>query len=193
MSLKVLKLISISTRKLVADATSGAFKPPVYQSPAGAAIRYPERKRETNPEPFSGFIPVDRLDIRYSRSSGPGGQHVNKTNSKVEIRFNVAKADWLPDWIRERLSLRESSRMTSDGFLLVTSDKTKKQILNQADCIDKLRRMIVEASRLPREPTDEEIAARERRQKLADLRRLSDRRHHSNIKKNRQAPSATDD
>eukprot|EP01036_Dinobryon_divergens_P050807 gene50807-68020_t len=43
------------------------------------------------------FIPLDKVDFNFARSSGPGGQNVNKLNTKAEIRFNVSTADWIPD------------------------------------------------------------------------------------------------
>ncbi|KAF7243791.1 hypothetical protein EG68_10779 [Paragonimus skrjabini miyazakii] len=52
---------------------------------------------------FQGFIPLDDLQISYSLSSGPGGQHVNKTRSKVEIRFHIPSASWIPENVRSHL------------------------------------------------------------------------------------------
>lgn len=54
---------------------------------------------------FSGHIPIDKLEITYCRSSGPGGQHVNKTNTKVTVKFHLASADWIPEKIREKLAV----------------------------------------------------------------------------------------
>lgn len=53
---------------------------------------------------FSGYIPVDELDITYSRSSGPGGQHVNRIETKVDLRFHVQSASWISDKVKERLA-----------------------------------------------------------------------------------------
>lgn len=55
---------------------------------------------------FNGYIPIEKLTISYNRSSGPGGQHVNTTNTKVEIRFKVKDATWLPSEIRNKLFLK---------------------------------------------------------------------------------------
>lgn len=55
---------------------------------------------------FNGYIPIEKLTISYNRSSGPGGQHVNTTNTKVEIRFMVKDATWLPSEIRNKLLLK---------------------------------------------------------------------------------------
>lgn len=52
---------------------------------------------------FNGFIPIDQLEITYSRSSGPGGQNVNTVNTKVDLRFNVKNAKWLSDDLKDKL------------------------------------------------------------------------------------------
>lgn len=52
---------------------------------------------------FTGYIPVEELDITYSTSSGPGGQNVNKVNTKVDLRFKVESAQWLNEEIRQKL------------------------------------------------------------------------------------------
>lgn len=60
--------------------------------------------------PFSArniVIPESKLDFSYARCSGPGGQNVNKLNTKAEVRFNVFNADWLPDEVKQRLSQQQ--------------------------------------------------------------------------------------
>ena len=52
---------------------------------------------------FNGHIPIKKLDISYSRSSGPGGQHVNTTNTKVTVKLHLPSADWIPEETKQRL------------------------------------------------------------------------------------------
>lgn len=52
---------------------------------------------------FSGYIPIEELDVTYSRSSGPGGQNVNCVDTKVDVRFKVEGAKWIPEVVRTRL------------------------------------------------------------------------------------------
>ncbi|KAK2151404.1 hypothetical protein LSH36_364g01062 [Paralvinella palmiformis] len=143
---------------------------------------------QTENDKFSGYIPVDELDVRYSRSSGPGGQNVNKVSTKVEVRFHVQSASWIPDFAKEILLQNEQTRITKDGFLVVRSEKTRKQMLNQADCLEKIRSMIWRASILPREPTEEEIAIMEKRKSRAKQEILREKRAHSLKKRMREGP-----
>lgn len=67
------------------------------------------------------FIPESYLEVNHSRSSGPGGQNVNKVNTKVELRFNIEEADWLPEDLKERLKIQRSTNMNKNGDFIVTS------------------------------------------------------------------------
>ncbi len=91
----------------------------------------------------AGFssVPVDRLSISFSRSSGAGGQNVNKVNTKVEVRFNLNEADWLENDVRERLRTQLASRLTRNGDIVFTSQEHRTQLLNKATAIAKVRCM----------------------------------------------------
>ncbi|KAK6187738.1 hypothetical protein SNE40_005695 [Patella caerulea] len=145
-----------------------------------------------NNEEFSGYIPTDQLTISYSRSSGPGGQHVNKVNTKVEIRFHVESAEWIPQWVRDKLVQKEQNNINKEGFLIITSDRSRKQMLNQADCLDKLRTMIFNSCQKPYEPTEEEIRIKNKRIAKAQREILRKKREHSLKKQNRSSPSFGD-
>ncbi|XP_059166087.1 large ribosomal subunit protein mL62-like [Physella acuta] len=147
-----------------------------------------EKAEKPKKEPFTGYIPIENLQITTSRSSGPGGQNVNKVNSKVEIRFHLESANWIPEWIKPKLADQESGRLTKDGFLVVQSDMTRKQMLNQADCLNKIRKMIYGAAVEPREPTKEEIELREERQAKAKAGILREKKIRSSIKQSRSSP-----
>ncbi|XP_015119486.1 peptidyl-tRNA hydrolase ICT1, mitochondrial isoform X2 [Diachasma alloeum] len=103
-------------------------------------LYHPEFKNEHPKVEFTGFIPMDKLTVTYSRSSGPGGQHVNTVNTKVDLRFEVKSADWISQDIREKLL--EKNRINKEGFLVIKSDLTRSQQMNLADALERLRVMI---------------------------------------------------
>jgi ribosome-associated protein len=87
-------------------------------------------------------IPDDDLKFTFVRSGGPGGQAVNKVNSKAELRWNFAEA-LLPFPVRERFLARFGARLTLDGELIITSDRHRDRLQNRQDCLDKLREMLL--------------------------------------------------
>lgn len=105
------------------------------------------------------------LEIRYVRSSGPGGQNVNKTSTKAVVRWNVRSAAGLRDDVKGRFLARFASRLTSGGDLIVTSDRFRDQPRNLQDCLDRIAAMLGEVATPPRrrKPTRPGRAARERR------------------------------
>ncbi|XP_074648722.1 large ribosomal subunit protein mL62-like [Tubulanus polymorphus] len=156
------------------------------QSNTGSGTPSEEAKKLPTSSEFTGFIPLDKLEFRYSRSSGPGGQHVNTTNSKVELRFHVKEAVWLNEDVKVKLAEKERNRINKDGFLILSSDRTRKQILNQADCLDKLRNMIRTASIKPAETSEDDLALKRKRQEKRRQEMLRQKKLHSLKKQSRQ-------
>ena len=86
---------------------------------------------------------------RFVRSSGPGGQHVNKTESAVQLRFDVSASD-LPDAIKQRLRRIAGTRMTQEGVLILHVEDHRSQDRNRAEARTRLKRLIEQASRKPK-------------------------------------------
>lgn len=80
-----------------------------------------------------------------SRSSGPGGQNVNKVNSKVELRFDIQNSGLLTDEQKEILLLKLASKLTADGILIVVSQRDRSQLVNKDDSVQKLYVLISKA------------------------------------------------
>uniref|UniRef100_M0ZXD5 Immature colon carcinoma transcript n=1 Tax=Solanum tuberosum TaxID=4113 RepID=M0ZXD5_SOLTU len=87
-------------------------------------------------------ITLDHVTVNFARSGGPGGQNVNKVNTKVDMRFNVEKAYWLSDRVREKILQMEKNRINKDGELVISSTKTRTQKGNIEDALSKLQVLI---------------------------------------------------
>lgn len=110
-------------------------------------------------------IPLREFEFTFARSSGPGGQNVNKVNTKATLRWAVASSPSLPEDVRQRLMVTRRRRITSGGELLVTSQRFRDAGRNVADCLEKLRAMLAEAAEPPkrRKPTKPTRASVRRR------------------------------
>jgi ribosome-associated protein len=100
-------------------------------------------------------VPLREFQFSFARSSGPGGQNVNKVNSKAILRWPVASTPSLPEHLRRRLASLYRRRMTSEGTLLLSSQRFRDAGRNVADCLEKLRAILVDVCQapLPRKPT----------------------------------------
>jgi len=125
-------------------------------------------------------IPAGELEMSFARSGGSGGQNVNKVSSKVDLRWNPQTSAALTFDDRSQLLERLKNRLTTDGYLIVTSQLTRDQIKNRDDAMDKLT-LIVRAAlhrEKPRKPT--------KPSKGAKRRRVEDKRRNSEKKSNRR-------
>ncbi|XP_073722737.1 large ribosomal subunit protein mL62 [Misgurnus anguillicaudatus] len=131
-------------------------------------------------------IPVDKLKITYSRSSGPGGQHVNKVSTKAEVRFHVQTAQWIPEEVRREILLKNATCVNKAGELIVTSEISRSQQRNLEDCLQKISEIITEASQRPPEPSAEDITLRAHRLEKRNLMRLKQKRINASTKQARR-------
>ncbi len=96
------------------------------------------------------IIPPDELRFLTARSGGPGGQHVNKTSTKVEVLWNVARSTCLTDAERERLLAKLSTRIDARGVLRVTSTDSRSQLQNRETAIERINETVRTALRVPK-------------------------------------------
>lgn len=131
-------------------------------------------------------MPLREIEISFVRSSGAGGQNVNKVNSKAVLRWAVATSATLERGVRDRFLDRFASRVTLAGEVVISSDRYRDQGRNAADCVEKLRAMLAEVARppRPRRPTRPGRAARERR--------LSDKKARGAVKRSRSEAGPED-
>jgi len=120
------------------------------------------------------------FEFLTSRSSGPGGQNVNKVNSKVELRFDIPNSKILTDDQKEKLLIKLVTKVTGDGILIIASQRDRSQLSNKEDAIIKFYKLINSAlkpvkKRKATQPTKSSIESR-----------LTSKRIKSEIKQNRQ-------
>jgi len=131
-------------------------------------------------------IPLRELRFEFVRSAGAGGQNVNKVNTKAVLRWNLAGSRHLPEAVRSRFLVRYRRRVNAEGELVLTSDRFRSQGRNIADCLERLRALLLTVAKAPRprRPTKPTRGARERR--------LEGKRQRSQTKQHRRKPGHDD-
>jgi ribosome-associated protein len=122
-------------------------------------------------------IPLAEFQFEFARSGGPGGQNVNKVNSKATLRWTPSESPSLPPATKARLLRAVEARLTKDGELLVTSQLTRDQGRNVEDCLEKVRELVLAAAKppKPRRASRPTLASKVRRVE-AKIRRSSTKR-----------------
>jgi len=125
-------------------------------------------------------IDPKELQFEFFRSSGPGGQNVNKVSTAVRLRFDVGRSPSLPDEVKERLARLAGKRLTEEGVLLIEARRFRTQERNRQDALDRLASLIDQARKRPihRRPTKPTHASRERRLRGKKLRAAGKRQRH---------------
>ena len=121
-------------------------------------------------------IPENELEFAVSRSGGPGGQNVNKVSTRVTLRFNVHASQVLNSDQRRRIHSRLASRISKEGILQVTSQRTRSQELNRADALERFAELLREAlhRETPRIPT--------RVSRAAKIKRVEEKKKRTKVK-----------
>jgi len=125
-------------------------------------------------------IPMSELQFRFARSSGPGGQHVNRSATQVELLFDVANSPSLEETQRRRVLTKLESRLDKEGVLHLFSQETRSQLRNREEVVERFQELMRDALHVPkrRRPTRPTRAARERR--------LEEKRRRSEAKRDRR-------
>jgi ribosome-associated protein len=131
-------------------------------------------------------IPESELTERFMRADGPGGQHVNRTESAVELRFDVVRSPSLPEAVRARVLARRDRRLTDDGVLVIQARRFRDQARNRDDA----RERLVEILRGSLLPPKKRVATRPTR--ASKERRLAGKKQRGAVKRNRGRPGSED-
>jgi ribosome-associated protein len=131
-------------------------------------------------------IAEKEIKISAARSSGPGGQNVNKVNSKVTLRWSASRCDGLDQAWRRRFLARHANRINREGQLVLHSERYRDQGRNLADVRQKLVSMLLECQSAPK------TRKATRPTKGSQRRRLEQKRRQSQKKQNRRGPSQDD-
>jgi ribosome-associated protein len=132
-------------------------------------------------------IPESEISFTFSRSSGPGGQNVNKLNTRATLRFDVARSTSLSDGQRERILERLPTRISREGVLRVVSQKHRTQKMNREAATERFAGLLREAlvTRPPRKKAGIPAGVKKKR--------LEDKRRRSRLKSGRARPSVPEE
>jgi ribosome-associated protein len=121
-------------------------------------------------------ISIDEREVEeeFVRSSGPGGQNVNKVATAVKVRFDVGKSPSLPQQVRERLVRLAGKRINREGVLIIDARRFRTQEANRKDGLERLVELIKKASQKPRKRVKTKPTLASKKQRLETKRRRSD-------------------
>ena len=129
-------------------------------------------------------IKESELHFSYVRSSGPGGQHVNKVSTAVQLKYNVMKSE-IPEELKQRFNERYRNRISKNGFLTITAQSFKSQKKNKDDAVSRLEKLFIDikiqTKRIPTKPS-----------RGSKVKRIEGKKKRSVIKKNRMKVNLDD-
>ena len=133
------------------------------------------------------FLPPEHeLEERFIRSGGPGGQHVDRSETGVQLRFDTAASQFLSEPVRQRLLKLAGSRASASGCIIIEATEHKSQHRNREQARLRLAELIEQASKPPRK------RVKTKPSRAARKKRLQAKRHRAGIKQKRGKPSPED-
>lgn len=130
--------------------------------------------------------PENELEEHFVRAGGPGGQHVNRTETAVQLRYDVGASTFLHQAVKQRLLRLAGSRADSNGVITIVARDSRSQYRNRGEARRRLAELIEQASRRPRK------RVKTRPTRAAKKKRLRAKRHRAGLKQQRAKPSPDD-
>ncbi|QDT34287.1 alternative ribosome rescue aminoacyl-tRNA hydrolase ArfB [Thalassoglobus polymorphus] len=131
-------------------------------------------------------IPLAEIHFEFVRSSGPGGQNVNKVNSQAQLHWNLEESTALSGPVKERLRQREANRINKLGVMRIDCQTSRDREKNRQECLNRLKEIIVRAMEVPK------ARKKTRTPRWVKEKRLRNKKEKSKLKRLRRPPSLND-
>jgi len=122
------------------------------------------------------FIPEDEIEFQFSRSSGKGGQNVNKVETKVEIRFNIDRSKAFSEEEKEKIKEALASRINQEGDLIIRSEEERSQLQNKKIAVEKLNAIIGEVLKPKEERIPTKVPQASKAERLKEKKLISEKK-----------------
>ena len=131
-------------------------------------------------------IPLDEIEFTAVRSEGPGGQHVNKSNTAIHLRFNIIESS-LPQWLKEKLINLSDSRITASGEIIIKSQEQRFLTRNKKNALNRLKEIILIAAK------PEKKRKKTKPSKRSIQKRLDEKKQKGKLKEKRKKVFSSDE
>lgn len=138
----------------------------------------PEQARggQENKEATVPTVPESEIELEFVRSSGPGGQNVNKTSSKAQLRWNVGRSQAFTEEQKAQIREAAGNRLTGEDEILLSAQTERSQAQNRDEVVERLQELVAEALAPKKERKETGVSESQKRQRLEDKRRDSDKK-----------------